>query len=187
MEAAAPLRKKSNVFMARQNLDEHDFYPTPDYATEQLLERECFEGGVIWECACGNGAISKILKAKDYKVFSTDLVDRGYGEVRDLDFLDEIPFCYNAEHIITNPPYKHAKLFVEKALSLTTGKVAMLLRLAFLESKDRYELFQTTPLKTVYVFSKRLTMAANGSAMIPFAWFVWEHGYTGKPQIEWIL
>lgn len=187
MEAAAPLKKSSNAFMARQNLDEHDFYPTPDFATEQLLKRETFEGGVIWECACGNGAISKILKEKNCKVFSTDLVDRGYGEIRDLDFLGEIPACFRADHIITNPPYKHAKHFVEKALSLTTGKVAMLLRLAFLESKDRYDLFQATPLKTVYVFSKRLSMAANGSAMIPFAWFVWEHGYTGKPQIEWIL
>jgi len=181
-----------NSFMARQNVEEHDFYPTPDYATEALLEREAFDGGGIWECACGDGAISKILKAHGFNVFSTDLIDRGYGEVRNLDFLQELPDIYKAEHIITNPPFKLAKPFIEQALRMTHGKVAMLLRLAFLESENRYQLFKTTPLKTVYVFSKRLTMSAKGrgaskGGMIPFAWFVWEHGYEGKPFIEWIL
>ena len=181
-----------NSFMTRHNTDEHDFYPTPDYATEALLERETFEGGVIWECACGNGAISKILKSKGLQVFSTDLIDRGYGEIRNLDFIQELPAIYKSEHIITNPPFKIAKPFIEQALQMTSGKVAMLLRLAFLESADRYELFKSTPLKTVYVFSKRLTMSAKGEGakkggMIPFAWFIWEHGYKGKPYIEWIL
>ena len=149
-------------------------------------------GGVIWECACGNGAMSKVIKSRGYQVFSTDLIDRGYGEIRNLDFVQELPDVYRCRHIITNPPYKIAKPFIVQALNFTTGKVAMLLRLAFLESADRYELFQTTPLRTVYVFSKRLTMSAKGEGknkggMIPFAWFVWEHGYKGKPQIEWIL
>ncbi len=181
-----------NSFMTRHNVEEHDFYPTPNHATEALLEREDFKGGVIWECACGDGAISKILKEQGLCVFSTDLIDRGYGEIRDLDFIGEIPSFLKAEHIITNPPFKHAKAFIEQALKRTSGKVAMLLRLAFLESADRYELFQNTPLRTVYVFSKRLTMSAKGEGkskggMIPFAWFIWEHGYNGKPQIEWIL
>lgn len=149
-------------------------------------------GGVIWECACGNGAISKILKAHGLQVFSSDLIDRGYGEIRNLDFTQELPNIYKATHIITNPPFKIAKPFVEQALNMASGKVAMLLRLAFLESADRYNLFKTTPLKTVYVFSKRLTMSAKGEGknkggMIPFAWFVWEHEYNGKPFIEWIL
>lgn len=149
-------------------------------------------GGVVWECACGNGAMSEVLKAHGLQVFSTDLIDRGYGEVKGLDFLEELPTIYKAEHIITNPPFKFAKPFIEQALKVTSGKVCMLLRLAFLESADRYQLFQDTPLRTVYVFSKRLTMSAKGEGkskggMIPFAWFVWEHGYKGKPQIEWIL
>lgn len=182
----------SNAFMTRNNVEEHDFYPTPDFATEEILRREGLERGVIWECACGDGAISKLLKQKGLAVFSTDLIDRGYGEVRDLDFIDDLPANFKADHIITNPPFKLAKPFIEKALSVTTGKVVFLLRLAFLESADRYQLFKTTPLKSVYVFSKRLTMSARGEGaknggMIPFAWFVWEHGYTGKPYIDWIL
>lgn len=97
------------------------------------------------------------------------------------------------DNIITNPPFKLAKQFVEKSLSVAKRKVAIIQRLAFMESKERYEMFTTTPLKTVYVFSKRLNMYANGlvdktkSGMLAFAWYVWDKDYTGKPYIKWIL
>jgi hypothetical protein len=62
---------------------------------------ETFEGS-IWEPACGDGAISKVLEAAGYTVISTDLVDRGYGH-GGHDFLkSETPLGRN---IITNPPY----------------------------------------------------------------------------------
>jgi hypothetical protein len=68
----------------------------------------------------------------------------------------------------------------------------MLLRLQFLEGINRYLLlFRCNPPKTVYVFSKRLTfqrpsLYLKNSGMICYAWFVWEKGYTGRPQIDWI-
>jgi len=37
-----------------------EFYPTPPEATRALLSVESFEGD-IWEPACGDGAISKVL------------------------------------------------------------------------------------------------------------------------------
>jgi len=40
--------------------DEQDFYPTPKEATQALLDREEFEGN-IWEPACGEGHMSKVL------------------------------------------------------------------------------------------------------------------------------
>lgn len=171
---------------------EYDFYPTPPHAVEELLKREVFTGNV-WECACGDGAISEILKAKGLSVFSSDIVDRGYGENRKLDFLnDSQTKGINAHNIITNPPFKLAKEFVEKGLQIASNKVAILQRLAFLESKERYELFRTTPLKCIYVFSKRLKFYSNGiinrnnSGMLAFAWYIWEHGYQQKPYINWI-
>ena len=58
-------------------------------------------------------------------------------------------------------------------------------------------MFENTPLKTVYVFSKRQNPLRNGSPVdengkkwastMCFAWFVWEHGYAGKPTIEWLV
>ena len=56
----------------------HDFYPTPPEAIRALLSVETFEGS-IWEPACGDGAISKVLLEAGHEVVSTDLIDRGYG------------------------------------------------------------------------------------------------------------
>jgi hypothetical protein len=108
------------------------------------------------------------------------LIDRGYGEV--LDFLSS---RYRTENIITNPPFRLAAQFVEKALASSTRKVAMFLRLCFLEGQSRYSLFQNTPLATVYVFSRRVTFYGAGSPFA-FAWFVWDHAYRGEPKIRWI-
>ena len=168
-----------------------DFYPTPKRGIDALLSVEKFDGP-IWEPACGDGAISEVLKASGYHVQSTDLVARGYG-VSGVDFLME--YTPQAPNIVTNPPFKLAVPFVRKSLQLTTGKVAMLLKIAFLEGVERSKLFAESPLARVHVFSQRLAFVPGGSTsarvldgggMMAFAWFVWEHGYTGKPELGWI-
>ncbi len=78
-----------------------EFYPTPPEATRALLSVESFEGS-IWEPACGDGAISKVLIEAGYEVISTDLIDRGYG-AGGHDFLKSSRPL--AKNIITNPPY----------------------------------------------------------------------------------
>lgn len=118
---------------------------------------------------------------------ASDLYDRGYGET-ELDFLTT---NRTVDHIITNPPYKLAQPFVEHALSCATGKVAMLLKLNFLEGQARHKFFKRTPLKAVYVFSRRISFdkgdePGKGNGLLAYAWYVWEHGYTGRPWIEWI-
>lgn len=79
----------------------YEFYPTPPEATRALLSVESFEGD-IWEPACGDGAISKVLKAAGYQVVSTDLINRGYG-AGGHNFLKSDKTL--AKNIITNPPY----------------------------------------------------------------------------------
>lgn len=172
-----------------ENRQKDDFYPTPPIATRKLLAVEKFDGP-IWECACGDGAISKVLADHGYEVISSDLVDRGYGESR-VDFMME--WTARAPNIVTNPPFKFAREFVDKALGLTTGKVAILARLAWLEGKSRKSLFQTTPLSRVWVFSERVPMLRNGDemmkgggGMIAFAWYVWDHAYRGEARLGWI-
>ena len=65
-----------------------DYYATDPKAVEMLLELEQFSP-VIWEPACGEGHISKVLQAHGYQVISTDLVYRGFGDPEPLDFLKE--------------------------------------------------------------------------------------------------
>jgi hypothetical protein len=171
------------------NREKDDFYPTPPAGTRALLSVETFEGK-IWEPACGDGALSNVLLDAGYEVTSTDLIDRCYGE-HGVDFLMEAQ--PRAPNIITNPPFKHADEFALKALSLTTGKVALLCRLSWLEGKKRRQMFESTPLARVWVFAGRLNMQrgrqphkGESSGMIAFAWFVWEHGHKGPATLGWV-
>ena len=172
-----------------ENRERDDFYPTPPKATKALLSVESFEGG-IWEPACGDGAISKVLEEAGYSVLSTDLVDRGYGQ-GGIDFL--LDYQTAADNIVTNPPFKFAEQFVRHALGRSRRKVAILDRLAWLEGKARKRLYAESPIARVWVFSERVPMLrggdqmmAGGGGMIAFAWYVWEHGYTGKPTLGWL-
>lgn len=169
-----------------------DFTPTPPEALLPLLRLEKFKGA-IWEPACGQGHICKVLQEKGYTVEASDLVDRGYGQPR-IDFLMER--TARAPNILTNPPFKLATEFCLKALELTTGKVAMFLPLNYQAGGDncgRRDLWRNTPIARFYVFSDRVQMKRNGwdggkggGGMINFMWAVWEHGFKGDPTIKWI-
>lgn len=120
-----------------------DYYATEPKATEWLCKLEQFEGRIL-EPSCGEGHMSDVLKKAGYEVVSRDLVDRGYGEVADFLAIDNLAWDGN---IVTNPPYRYALEFVEKALSIIPKgkKVAMFLKLTFLEGKARRSLFRSTP------------------------------------------
>ena len=176
--------KHLSIVGAGNNRAVADFYPTPDFATEQLLWREKFEG-TIWECASGDGAIAKFFPNCMASDLRTD--DSIYGE-KGIDFLKTYR---KVDNIITNPPYKYAQEFVEQALFCADKKVAMLLKLVFLESISRKKLFDKNQLRVVYVFRRRLKIYANGimgknSGLIAYAWFIWDKSYNGKPTIDWI-
>lgn len=137
--------------------------------------------------------MAKVLEKNGYNVIGADLVYRGYGDKESLDFLEETLDEFEGD-IITNPPYKYALEFVQKALdSVQVGrKVAMFLKLQFLEGKERKQFFLENPPKIVYVSSSRLKCAINGdfkdikSSAVSYAWFVWEKGFKGDPIIKWI-
>jgi hypothetical protein len=194
---------ESSVSMARKIVGDNsrlgrsasDFYPTPKDAVRQLLDKETFFG-TIWECACGKGDISDVLKERGYTVKSSDINDYGYG-VSGVDFLNASSLREHdfnpVENIVTNPPFNLSLEFIVQAKLFARHKIAMFLKTTFLEGAKRYEMFQDKefPLRTVYQFSKRVSFGkAEGThkngGMIAFAWFVWERGYVGKPTIEWI-
>ena len=130
-----------------------DFFPTPRWATFALIDNEKFSGDV-WECACGDGAMSRVLKRRAPRCFSSDLYDRGYGESR-------LTFFYpsrSANNIVTNPPYNCAEGFVASGVKARKKKFALLLRLAFLEGANRANtIFAKCRPPRVWVFSERIT------------------------------
>lgn len=174
---------------------ENDYYATPSSATELFLETFNQDlGSMVWEPACGEGHISKVLMEKypNSKVLSTDLVNRGYGE--QLDFLD----CENikVDTVITNPPFKFAQEFIEKGLEVASKYVIMFAKIQFLEGKSRKEFFAKNQPKYVYVHSSRVNPLRNGSEVdengkkwsstMCFAWFVFEKNYNGETIVRWL-
>lgn len=172
----------------------NDFYATDPIAIDKLLSAGAVINKNVWECACGAGHLSEKLIKNGFNVKSTDLVDRGYGQ-SGVDFLKQKD-VFDGD-ILTNPPYKFASEFVEKALTLVPEKhkVFMFLKLTFLEGKKRKQMFKKTPPKVIYVFSERCMCAkngdfkaavANGGSAVCYAWFEFENGFKGEPVVKWI-
>jgi hypothetical protein len=163
-----------------------DYFPTPAWATHALMENEHFEGE-IWECACGDGAMSRILARDGNRVLSSDLYDRGFGEIG-IDFnTAKTP----ADNIVTNPPYNSAEGFVRSGVKLAKAKFALLLRLAFLEGANRANtIFTQCPPSRVWVFSERITFypagaVQGGSGTTAYAWFVWDKDAPSQTELKW--
>ena len=173
--------------------EKDDFYATPPLAVKELMKLEIFDKN-IWEPCCGMNHITNVLKDNNYNVKTSDIIDRvNDGSVEIIDFLN-----YNGKYngdIITNPPYKLATEFVYKSIeTITYGhKVAMFLKLTFLETKKRYELFKKYPPKVIYVASMRFGCSQTGEfnsdgntgSAIAYCWYIWEKGYNGDTIIKW--
>jgi hypothetical protein len=168
------------------DLEGPDFYPTPKWATFALIDNEPFKGD-IWECACGDGTMSEVLAKTGNKIISSDLYDRGFGEIGH-DFLTTKRHHRN---IITNPPFHSAEGFVATAIKQAEVKFALLLRLAFLEGANRANtIFHRHPPSRVWVFSERITFYPKGaviagSGTTAYAWFVWDKNHSGPTELAW--
>ena len=166
--------------------EEHDFYATDPGAAKWLIELEELNHN-IWECACGEGHLSKVFTQHNFNVKSTDLIDRGYGE-GGVNFLEQKEIWYG--DIVTNPPYRYAQEFIEHALTLVPdgNKVCMFLKVQFLEGKKRKKLYDTQPPKRIWVSTSRIPCGKNGvfkNSMIAYAWFIWEKGWNEDTVIKW--
>lgn len=175
----------------------NEYYRDPPEATEALLRAERFSG-LSWDPACGVGTIPMAMVAAGLECMGSDIVDRGYGSDPRYygpgNFLDAQVENSGCDNIISNPPFNLARQFVDKALSIATHKVAMLLPLTFLEGAARARWLETTPLARVHAFSWRISMPPGelltSGKVSPtggkkaFAWFVWEHGWKGPAQVR---
>ena len=172
-------RKSDNIFTDKMkpkyNKIKNNFVQTPTEVTNQLLQLEAFMGNVLEPC-CGNGAISEILIEKGFNVKSSDLFDYGYGEVRDLFDINEM-----YDNVITNPPFSLNIDMIEKLLSITKNKLALLWYVKnignIIESR------RSKGLKTIYVFNQRIQWKETKIGWL-FAWYVWEKEYNGNIIIK---
>lgn len=169
---------------------DRDLYETPEWVTQALIDHFTFSRSV-WEPAAGSGKMSNILKKASYNVVETDIHPLN-EEITKLDFLNCERLPDNTWAIITNPPYKHATEFIEKALDLTgnVGKVAMLLRTDFDHAKSRFHLFRDHPaFACKLVLTKRIVWfepkkgEKGKSPSFNHAWYVWDWQRDKGPPI----
>lgn len=184
-----------------------DFWITPRWATEALLDREILPR-CVWEPACGDGAMARVLQDRGIEVVATDLHDRGFifGRGR-RDFLleREMPqredefFSFRPTAIVTNPPFSLLDRFIEHAHSLAPRKICFFAPTGALSGQKRGAFYTKHPWSRVWIFSRRVTLlagelAVNGVTEAPaemrgnqnFAWFVMEKHAPGGTQIGWI-
>ena len=181
-------QNRSHAVMS-QRVEAHDsldHFPTPPWATRALCEWIETETGVcsdkdVWEPACAEGYMAKTLAEYFAAVFASDVRDYGYGYVQDFLFPEDRKYDW----VITNPPFRLAQQFAEKALSHAKVGVALLVRTAFLESADRYEkLFSEMPPTAILQFVERVPMFKGrldraGSTATAYCWLVWRRNIHG--------
>lgn len=175
---------------ARESNDYYATYPA-DFSIflDKIKEDGIILKQTIWEPACGQGHISTALYNRGYDVYSSDLIDRGYGE--ELDYLSTSKVSWKGD-IITNPPFKLSSEFIFKSMNLLDdgGYLMLLLPLRYLETKARYRLFQRYMPRYVYAYSYRINIGKGGifegGNAVAYAWFVWEKGNEKETVIRFI-
>lgn len=173
---------------------EQDYYRTPSYCVRALLAVETLPKR-IWEPACGDGAIARVLEQEGHVVLASDLIARGFG-TPGIDFL-AVPPTRGEGHgtaIVTNPPFALSVEFALHALRFYPDKLALLLRLSWLEGQDRYrKLFRWRRPNRVWVFSSRVTMwhgddpgSKEEGGATPYAWYVWDNTRAEATSVDWL-
>lgn len=188
--------EKENI----QLLERHpyDFYPTDDYFVQSAVNLVTVNPDWIMDTGSGSGVFGRYTRKRwqDANIVGIEIrQDAPFMNYYDwnirADFLSMTPEINMFDLVIGNPPYSHAESFIRHAMkSLRNGgELIYLLRLSFLESMGRYNLFthEMQP-RQIVVCSDRPSFTGNGKTdASAYAFFVWEKGYTGECNLSWKL
>jgi hypothetical protein len=176
--------RRSHIF----DRDDHDFYVEPAWCSERLFAVEPFVG-LIWDPAAGSGTIPRAARAAGLSNFASDIADHGCGPCQDF-LIASAPV--EAFDVVTNPPFRLARAFVERALTLGARKTAVIFPTARLNAARWLE---PLPLAKIYLLTPRPSMPPGeviargerpGGGRMDFAWLVFNHGHSGPPELRWL-
>ncbi|HSU04137.1 MAG TPA: hypothetical protein VLI93_01070, partial [Acetobacteraceae bacterium] len=175
-DPAPRVRASRPVHISGYAREADDFYPTPAWVTECLLNNIDLRGPV-WEPCCGDGAIARVVAARNHQVVATDLEDHGFGRPA-VDFYTCRHFPADCRSLLTNPPYGDGSIkrtgpasarflrgFVRHAIDLTMradGQLALLVRFQWIAGRNAAALIASGPLDTVLVITKRIIWFDRG-------------------------
>ena len=177
---------------------ENDYYPTPDWCVNRLLDDLTLPPGKWLEPGAGDGAVIRAVN-KSYKRHvawtAIELQDKFKSDLEALvdpsrvhmGSFFETGLNKEFDVVITNPPFSKALEFIKKSIELEPEYVCMLLRLNFMGSGERSDyLREHTP--DIYVLPNRPSFNGKGTDSIEYAWFVWRahnlYGRTGPSTVK---
>lgn len=193
-------RQNTSSAVMQQRREPHnslDDFPTPPWATRALIEFLASMGfatcGMAREPAANRGHMVKVLAETFDHVDAADVHDYGAG-FPVLDYLFG-PDPDLVDWTITNPPFRLAEEFIERAIRTSRDGCAFILRSAFLEGQGRFErLFSKRPPAYVLQFAERVVMhkgrlTADGSSATAYCWIIWlperDH-ISGVTEFHWM-
>ena len=182
--------------------DSLDFFPTPPWATRALCEHVLPVVGDVtaltslraWEPAAGEGHMAEVLRGYFGEVIASDVHDYGRGYAVGS-FVGAGPDRMQApgvvDWIITNPPFNLSIDFARRAITEARCGCALLVRTAWLESGERWQLFSETPPTHVAVFMGRVAMVRGrwdpgASSATSYSWVIWRHPAGAGTQLLFI-
>lgn len=155
----------------------HDFYPTPEFATETLL-RYVPITGTIFEPCVGDHAIARILERRG-KVFTND-IDPSRDSWFQLDAANSGSWAnhfhsLDLDWVVTNPPFNQAAQIVPLAFDHAREGIAMLLRLSYLEPVENRGTWLNDHPPTVLIVLPRISFTGDGKTdNVTCAWMIWD-------------
>jgi hypothetical protein len=162
--------------------DDPDLFPTPPWATRALCAflsaRQDIGTMVAYDPAAGLGHMTEVLREFFADVRGSDIFDYGKGW-KIVDYTSNAE-GFDADWIITNPPFARLTDFVTRALTEARRGVAMLVRTAALEGGDRFRrIYDCQPPTHVLQFSERVAMVRGrydpeATTATAYCWMVWD-------------
>jgi hypothetical protein len=163
-----------------------DNYSTPMESINAFLDHYyAMNDLTILEPAAGSGNICKAIKnrypgayivANELREEENDNLSMCADQIHNEDFLKFEKNSIKYDLIIGNPPFSLAKEFLEHCFKVANDQtdIVMLLRLAFLESRERYKFWKEHPISELYVLHKRPKFINGKSDATAYGFFVWQ-------------
>lgn len=181
-----------------RNRRAEDFYPTgqPE-AIRALLARDGARIrplGTVWEPACGDGALVRVIRATGLPCIASDLIDRKCPDSAVANFYDSVQSP--ASTIITNPPYDQINArdghgrWLRHTLGLPGWRyLALLLSWDWPAARANGlgKLLDENPFSYCYLMRWKLDFTGEGSPPQRNAWFVWDRDdIRTEPGFRWL-
>jgi len=169
----------------------HDFYPTPPEPTRALLQAERDRLGsfpLIWEAACGDGAMMRDIRADGHKCVGSDIIDRGCGAVIKNFFDFSAPL---SSAIVTNPPFDtinwrdgRGRWLTHAMATLGVEYMALLLSWNWPAAGSLGPIWAAHPPARVYLMRWKIDFTGQGAPPMTHAWFVWDRAWEGETVLR---